>query len=413
MVYSDSLRRLALTIILGFGLSVISYPIYAQSGESIEALKSKADTFIKQQRYTEALPLLEKIVAAEPMNAEMQLNLGFALVGQAANTKDDAQRKAVRIRARNAFIKAIELGKDTLGASKLQLAKGLVDGIPADGAGGNSFSQNDEANNLMVEAEAFFSQGKLDNALKNYQKALQLDPKLYEAALFCGDVFTQKGDYAQAGPWYEKAIAIDPNRETAYRYSATPLMKQSKFDAARDRYIEAFISDPFNRVAVSGILQWGQATKTQLAHPTIEIPTNVKFDEKGNAKIDLGADALLNGAQDGSFAWIAYGAARTEWHKEKFAKTFPNEKTYRHSLAEEADAIRSVLTLATADKKTKNLNPSLMLLKKLNDAGVLEAYILLVRADEGIVRDFADYRNQNRDKLRRYVLEFVIGNDGK
>jgi len=36
----------------------------------------------------------------------------------------------------------------------------------------------------MVEAEALFSQGNLNDALKNYQKALQLDPKLYEAALF-------------------------------------------------------------------------------------------------------------------------------------------------------------------------------------------------------------------------------------
>ena len=63
----------------------------------------------------------------------------------------------------------------------------------------------------MVEAEAFFSQGKHAEALKNYQKALQLDPKLYEAVLFSGDVYTQKGDFAQTEPWYQKAIAIDPN----------------------------------------------------------------------------------------------------------------------------------------------------------------------------------------------------------
>ena len=407
MVYSDSLRMLAIIIFLGMGLSVITYPIYAQSGESIEALKPKVETLIKQQRFTEALPILEKIVAAEPANAEMQFYLGFALLGQGNNTKDSSQRKALRVRGRNAFIKAKELGVQE------PVVEALIQSIPVDGSGGNSFSQNDDANNLMVEAEAFFAQGKHAEALRNYQKALQLDPKLYEAALFSGDVYTQKGEFAQAEPWYQKAIAIDPNRETAYRYSATPLMKQGKIEAARDRYIEAFISDPFNRFATTGLVQWGQATKTQLAHPKIDIPTNVTFDEKGNVKVDLGADALLNGAQDGSFAWIAYGAARNGWRKEKFAKAFPNEKTYRHSLTEEAEAIRSVLTLAVDDKKTKNLNPSLAMLKKLNDAGLLEPYILLVRTDEGIARDYPAYRNQNRDKLRRYVLEYVIANSSK
>ncbi len=94
----------------------------------------------------------------------------------------------------------------------------------------------------MSQAETLFSQGNLDQALASYQKALQLDRELYDAALFTGDVYTQKGDFVQAEVWYQKAIAIDPNREIAYRYSAAPLMKQHKYDLARDRYMESFIT---------------------------------------------------------------------------------------------------------------------------------------------------------------------------
>ena len=130
----------------------------------------------------------------------------------------------------------------------------------------------------------------------------------------------QKEDFAQAETWYQKAIAIDPNKETAYRYSATPLMKQGKTVEARDRYIEAFITEPYNKFARAGFVQWGQATHTNLAHPKIDIPTDVTFDEKGDAKINLDASVLLGGKDDGSFAWIAYGATRSTWHKEKFAK---------------------------------------------------------------------------------------------
>ncbi len=72
-----------------------------------------------------------------------------------------------------------------------------------------------------------------------------------------------------------------------------------------------------------------------------------------------------------------------------------------------------MLTLANSDKKVKNLNPALAKLKKLNDEGLLEAYILLGRPDQGIAEDHAAYLKQNRDKLRRYMLEYVVTGGGK
>ena len=395
--------------VLLFCLSAVWQPVAvaAQSGESIQELRQRAAELTKQQKYTEALPILQKLAIAEPDNPETHFYLGFALIAQANVTKDDAARKALRVRARNAFIKAKELGVQE------PVIDALIQNTPADGSDGKAFSQHAEANKLMTEAEALFSQGKLDDALRNYQKALQLDPKIYEAALFSGDVHNHRGDFQQAETWYQKAIAIDPTRETAYRYSATPLMKQRKYDQARDRYIEAYITEPYNKYSVAGLTQWAQATSTRLAHPAIDIPTDVTFDEKGDAKINLDMSALLGGKDDGSFAWISYGATRSTWRKEKFAKTFPQEKTYRHSLAEEADALRSVVALATGDKKVKKLSPSMEKLKKLNDEGLLEAYILLARPDEGIAADHPAYLKRNRDKLRRYVVEYVLTGGGK
>ena|ERR1051326_3977480 len=422
--------------LLSFCLSTVAL---AQGPDDIKELKQKAADLMKQTRYTEALPILEKIAAAEPGDARTQFYLGFALIAQANNTQDEAARKSLRVRARAAFVRSKELGVEesqvdavvqsirerggdwslvdevVQSAQRGPLVDALIRSIPADGSGGKAFSENAEANRLMSDAEAFFAQGKLDEALADYQKALQLDPKLYEAALFSGDVYMNRNDFAQAEVWYQKAIQIDPNRETAYRYSATPLMKQHKYDEARGRYVEAFISEPYNKFSIVGLTQWARVTHTTLAQPAITIPTRVTFDEKGEPKIDLDASVLLGGKDDGSFGWLAYGTTRTEWHKETFAKTFPREKTYRHSLAEEADALRAVLTLATSDKKLKSLNPSLAKLKKLNDEGLLEAYILLARADEGIAEDYPAYLAQNRDKLRRYVIEYILtgGGDSK
>lgn len=388
-------------------LLTLSLPTYAQGGEDIEAMKQKAAELLKQTKYTEALPLLEKIAAVEPDDAQTQFYLGFALIGQANNTKDAAPRKSLRVRARAAFVRAKELG------IREPIVDALIQSMAPDGSEGAPLSANAEADKLMSEAEAFFAQGKFDEALKNYQAALKLDPKNYTAALFSGDVYTQRGDFQQAEIWYQKAIEIDPNRETAYRYSATPLMKQGKYDQARDRYVEAYITEPYSKFPVAGLTQWAQATQTRLAHPAIDIPTDVTFDEKGDAKINLDAGALLSGKEDGGLAWISYGATRSTWHKEKFAKTFPQEKAYRHSLAEEADALRSVLALASDKKVAKTLSASLARLKKLDEEGLLEAYILLARPDQGIAQDHAAYLRQNRDKLRRYVVQYVMAGGGK
>jgi tetratricopeptide (TPR) repeat protein len=380
--------------------------IAAQTGNDLEELKRQVIKLIDEVKYTEALPLLEKIVAAEPQNARMQFYLGFALTANALQLKDESAGRALRVRARAAFVKAKELGIDE------PIIDGLIQSIPSDGSSSRSYSSNVEANALMMVAEADFAKGKLDDAFSKYQRALKLDPKLYHAALFSGDVYTHREDFAQAEAWYQKAIAINPMIETAYRYSATPLMKQGKTQEARDRYIEAFITEPYSKFALAGLIRWAEHTKTPMAHPPIEIPTSVTFDDKGDAKINLSPEGL-KGKDDGSFAWVGYGLQRTLWRKEKFAKTYPNETAYRHSLAEEADALRIVVTMASTNKEVKTLSPSLSLLKKLNDDGLLEPYILLARLNEEISKDYYQYLQANRAKLIRYMKEYVVGRTGK
>jgi hypothetical protein len=51
---------------------------------------------------------------------------------------------------------------------------------------------------------------------------------------------------------------------------------------------------------------------------------------------------------------------------------------------------------------------SLLLLLKLHEAGVLEPYVLFRLGDEGIAKDYADYRSQDRDKLEEYMDKFVV-----
>lgn len=249
-----------------------------------------------------------------------------------------------------------------------------------------------------------------------YEKALKKDPNIYEAALFSGDVFLQIGrvlpendpkrkeNFDKAESWYQKAIIINPNRETAYRYSATPLMLMKQYDKARDRYIEAYITEPYNERALGGLKQWAEVTETEIGHPLIDIPNDVS--------------AISNNTEDGSFAWSSYFPARALWQSgrnglsEKFKNAYPNESVYRRSLAEEIDSLgATVSALKSKMNSVKKLDSSLATLVKLYDEGLLESYILLAIRDNGIAKDHTAYIKENRQKMRQYVIKYVVGNN--
>jgi len=247
-----------------------------------------------------------------------------------------------------------------------------------------------------------------------YQRALLLDPNLYEAALFTGDVYFKTADQIKACEWFARAAKINPERETAYRYWGDSLMKQGKVTEAGEKFVEAYIAEPYSRLARAGFVNWGDKVHVQLAHPRVEIPTNVSSKDKGttitlDANIFGGKDDKKNGA---AAAWMAYGIIRASWQSE-FEKQYPTEKTYRHSLKEEAAALRGALEAVQNQKvDPKNEDPSLQVVRKLNKEGLLEAFILLAIPDAGIANDFPAYRKTNVEDLRRYVKSYVLTGGG-
>ena len=62
-------------------------------------------------------------------------------------------------------------------------------------------------------------------------------------------------------------------------------------------------------------------------------------------------------------------------------------------------------------KKRKKLQPSLLILMELHEQGMVEPFVLISKADNGIAQDYATYRKDHRDKLRQYISEWVIQPD--
>jgi tetratricopeptide (TPR) repeat protein len=289
----------------------------------------------------------------------------------------------------------------------------------ASGQGGNL--QAAEA--AVREGEAAYKLGDMDKALAAYKRAYELNPRLYDAALYAGDaefVKAKKSNDAlfrdthfdAAGTWFAKAIAIDPDRPTAYQYWGDALDAQGKTKEALYKFIDGIIAEPYNNMPYVSLTQWAQRHKMNLGHPKIEPPAPpVNQNGQTTTNIDPRTIRSTENSTDGSTNWPLYNVTRALWAKADFYLNYPGEKQYRHSLKEEAAALRMVAEACARDVragKVKTLEPSLAMLVKLNEDGFIEAYVLFARPDEGIARDYPAYRAMNRDKLRQYWLQVVI-----
>ena len=398
---------------LVLGLFSASANVLAKSQEQSD--RQRALELYEAQNFIGAVPLLEKIAAANPNDIFILSRLGFALYASSAIEKDPAARRKMLERARTFLLRSQSLGDDS------NLTKTTLSALATKDPTDVPFSNVKAAEAAIREGEAAFVRGELDKALAKYKQALELDPHLYEAALYAGDMEFKKGHqstdaqfrsdaFDRAGIWFAKAIAIDPDRETAHRYWGDALDAQGKTSEARDRFIDAIIAEPYNQKAYVGLSQWGERHDVSLSHPKIEIPTSVSSPQKGQLDITLDPKVMADKG-DGSSAWVIYGVKRALWRTKTFAEKFPNEKDYRHTLAEEADALKTMADQANSllkEQKVKQLDSSIENVVKLNSAGLLEAYILFAKPDQGIARDYVTYRILNRDKLRRYWKEFVV-----
>ncbi|HSS18604.1 MAG TPA: tetratricopeptide repeat protein [Pyrinomonadaceae bacterium] len=412
-----------------FAVSALALALFCVSATELRSQtqtdRERALALFEAGNFVDALPLLEKVARESPNDPAIMGQLGFSVFAASTAEKDPEKRKQLRERAKQLLTKAQALGDNS------NLTAGTLEGLSRKDDTAVPFSDHKEADAYIRKGEEAFVRGDYDAALAAYKHALELDPQLYEAALFAGDVEFKKGynstdekfraeHFAQAGIWFAKAIAIEPNRETAYRYWGDALEAGGKTEEARDKFVDAIVADPGASSAYVGLSQWAEGHDMKLGHPKIDVPSNVTIKKPDDLNVTI-KEPVISRSDDGSAAWATYGLVRANWmdtkegkRSEKFAKAYPDEPAYRHSLAEEVEALRAVLTSLeeqTKQKSIKQLSPSLDNLVMLNKAGLLESYIFFVKPDKGIVKDYEAYKKANRDKLRRYWVEVVVGRE--
>ena len=305
---------------------------------------ARANALYQAGKRPEALPLYEDLTKANPNEQLYFERLADCLGAEAVQLSDPAHVKAIRIRERDAAKRAVELG-DTAefvrSMATLDPDKPLYSGIVSQGKA------------LLEEAEKAYTAGDFPRAMAKYEAAAEADGKLYEAPLFAGDTAYVQKDLPTAAHWFARAIAIDPNRETAYRYWGDAIMKLGNDPAAaKEKFIDAIVAEPYSKFAWQGLQQWAQIEKGVVLAPKIDRPAAPVVDasKPGNININLDPNATDEKQHPGASAWLMYPMARARFRGDEFKKDFPGEKEYRHTLKEEDDALSLVVTVLEGKK---------------------------------------------------------------
>lgn len=375
--------------------------VAAATAQGDEAARAN-ELFLAGKRI-DALPLYEDLAKTHPNEMMYQERLADCLGAKATQLSDAAEVKAVRLRERDAAKRAVELG-DTAEFVKMManidVDAPLFGGIASPGKA------------LLTEAEKAYTAGDFDTAMAKYTAAAEADPHLYEAPLYAGDTAFVQKDLPTAAKWFARAIAIDPDRETAYRYWGDAILKFGNDPAAaREKFIDAIVTEPYSALAWQGLKQWAQIENAVLLAPKIDRPAAPVTDPNKPKDITIQIDPanMDEKKHPGGASWMVYSMERAKYPGDEFKKNFPDEKEYRHTLKEEDSALSMVVTVLKDLKVAPDkLDESLRNLVELNDAGMLDCWILISGSDDGVQRDYADYRKGHRQLLHDYIARFVV-----
>ena len=104
------------------------------------------------------------------------------------------------------------------------------------------------------------------NALKDFKRATDNSPKMYQAFNGMGFAYRKTGDYAKALENYDKALALQPGFPDALEYRGEAYLGLNRVDDAKQAYMTLFASDPAQAdVLMTAMKNWVEQRKADPA----------------------------------------------------------------------------------------------------------------------------------------------------
>jgi len=374
--------------------------------DSFELRRNEAYKLTDDQKSTEAGMALLKLLAERPDDGGVLFALGRVAM-QKAHEQEGSKRQQLLREMRDYLSRARAAGYDDplITQALQQTNPDGTENLP-------QLSNRKELNKLLADGEKYFGQRNFAQALDQYSAAFKADPTCYIAALYAGDAEFATGHLEGALEWFNRARAVEPDRETAHRYGADALVRLRRPDEALPLYISAAIAEPFNGYPWRALHTFCQARLIKVWTAPREIPSATVSDSDTGRKLGL--------PEKFTAIDMAYGIARLGWQQKNRARKFAAGTPYRLTLEEESFALHTAIT-TYREFKQKPAKPAdataaaiekvalfLDHLREIDDAGLLEAHIFLVRGDAELAVDYPAYRATHRQQLHDYLTRFYL-----
>jgi len=164
-------RKAALLVCLGITLAFFTVNArFVSAQDDNQAKREKAFNLLKQNNFTDALPLLEELAKTNTGDPEILYYAGYLTFTNAQNIKDVELRKKAALKARDYLLRARQLGVDNV------LMRNMLGGIAADGTIDQlKFSNNVEADPKKASRAAILkprlkTMQKLSNSTRRFMK---------------------------------------------------------------------------------------------------------------------------------------------------------------------------------------------------------------------------------------------------
>jgi len=191
------------------------------------------------------------------------------------------------------------MGYNNLGNALLQ--KGKVDEAL------EQFQKALEINPYYVDARsnlgaALFQKGQLDDAVAQYKKTLEINPNYAQANYNLGLVLFQKGQLDDAIAHYQKAVKINPYHPEAHNNFGNALLQKGQVDEAVDQFQKALEINP-DYVDAHSNLGAALFQKGQLDDAVAQYKKALDIDpDYVNAHYNLGNALFQKGQLDAAIA---------------------------------------------------------------------------------------------------------------
>ena len=216
--------------------------------KNLNAMLAQGKQMADAGNFDGAIGIYDNAVKLDPTRDLLWANLGGAYLGKAKKTTDRSEQKQVAQQGANALKKAVELK-------------------PSDAAYHNNLAQ------------AYNMNGDLEDAIKEYQQAAQLDPANAGQYYFnLGAVCTNAGKMDDAIAAFDKAIAADPNNADAYYWKGVNLLGKATIDPKTNKMsAPSGTAEAFNKyLELDPNGKMAQPAKDMLASMGASIETSYK-----------------------------------------------------------------------------------------------------------------------------------------